>query len=313
MYAREELADALQHSVLPAVLDASGVVLYDFAAQLVAVDMRIDFGGGDGLVPQHALDGAQVGPSFQQVGGEGVAEGVRTDALGDARFFGKLFNQVEHHDAGDAVAPTRQEEVVFKILLDSPLRVALLQPVGYLLDGAGRYGHQPLLAAFALHPDEAFVEVEVGDFQVAQFRYAQAAAVERLQDGAVALPLVGAQVDGVYDAVYLLHAQHFGQAETYLGALQQFAGVTLQVVGKDQEVEERLDARQDARLRAGVDADVVQPGGKALQVFQRGAEQVDVFGFEEAQQFVQVRQVGILRVGRERFLQFQVLFVLSDY
>ena len=42
--------------------------------QELAVDMRIDFGGGNLFMSQHLLDSKQVGSPFQQVGGEGMAE-----------------------------------------------------------------------------------------------------------------------------------------------------------------------------------------------------------------------------------------------
>lgn len=45
--------------------------------QELAVDMRIDFGGGNLFMSQHLLDSKQVGSPFQQVGGEGMAERMR--------------------------------------------------------------------------------------------------------------------------------------------------------------------------------------------------------------------------------------------
>lgn len=82
-----------------AVFDVAWMVLYDFTAEHLAVYMGIDFRRGNALVAQHALDGSQVGTSFQQVGGKGVAEGVWTDVFGDAGFVGQFFNEVEYHDA----------------------------------------------------------------------------------------------------------------------------------------------------------------------------------------------------------------------
>ena len=62
------------------VLDVAGMVLQDFLAQMAAVQMHVDFGGADVFVAEHGLDGAEVGTPFEQMGGEGVTEGVRTDA-----------------------------------------------------------------------------------------------------------------------------------------------------------------------------------------------------------------------------------------
>ena len=44
-------------------------MLQDFLTQVRCVDMGVDLSRGDGLMPQHGLDGMQVGSSFQQAGG----------------------------------------------------------------------------------------------------------------------------------------------------------------------------------------------------------------------------------------------------
>ena len=264
------------------ILDIPRMMQYDFAAQHLAVDVGIYLGCGDGFVTQHLLDGTQVGSAFQQVGGEGVAEGVGADGFGDAGAVGQLLDQVEDHDARDAVAPAGQEDVVLIAGLDAAV-AAVHEPIVDFLDGAAGDGYQALLAAFALDADELLVEVEVAEAQVAQLADAQAAAVQRLNDGAVALSLGLVHVHGVDDAVYLLHGQYLGQVEADFRAFQQFGGVGLQVVRQHQEVVERLDAGQDACLRAGMDADVVQARAEALQVVQPYVQEVDVFRGEEVQ------------------------------
>ena len=45
-------------------------------------DVRVQLGGRQVCVAEHLLDGAQVGPSFEQVGRERVPEQVRVDAPG---------------------------------------------------------------------------------------------------------------------------------------------------------------------------------------------------------------------------------------
>ena len=169
-----------------------------------------------------------------------------------------------------------------------------------------------LLAALALDADELFVEVEVAQPQVAQLADAQAAAVEGLDDGAVALSFGLVHVHGVDDAVNFLHRQHFGQVEADFRAFQQLGGVGLQIIRQDQEVVERLHAGQDARLRAGVDADVVQARAEALQVVQADVQEVDALHAQEVQQLLQVALVGVHGVGREGLLQLQPLHVFLD-
>ena len=48
------------------------------------VDVGVDLGGEDEFVAEHFLDDAEVGAVFDEVGGEGVAEGVRGDFLADS-------------------------------------------------------------------------------------------------------------------------------------------------------------------------------------------------------------------------------------
>lgn len=86
-------------------LDIPRMVLNDFAAQHIAVNMRIYLRSCNGFMPQHALDCPQVGSTFQQVRGKRVAKGVGTDVFGDARRFCQLLNHVENHDARNVVPP----------------------------------------------------------------------------------------------------------------------------------------------------------------------------------------------------------------
>ena len=107
-------------SCIFSVLNVPWMVLNDLTSQHIPVDMGVDFSGRNRLVSQHTLDGAEVGTSFQQVGGEGMAEGVRTDIFGDAGFLCQLFNQVKNHDAGNAISPSGKKNVIFKSFLYLP-------------------------------------------------------------------------------------------------------------------------------------------------------------------------------------------------
>ena len=50
-------------------------------AEVLAVDVGVDLGGGEVGVAEHLLDRAEVGAALEQVGGEAVAERVRRDPL----------------------------------------------------------------------------------------------------------------------------------------------------------------------------------------------------------------------------------------
>ncbi len=51
-------------------------------------NMRVNLGGTDIAVAEHALHTTDVGTIHQKVGGKAVAHGVRADVFGDAREFG---------------------------------------------------------------------------------------------------------------------------------------------------------------------------------------------------------------------------------
>ena len=62
-----------------------GIVQGTADAEGAAVqDVRVDHGRGDVFVAEKLLDGSDVLAGFQQVGGEGAAEGVQLTSLGIA-------------------------------------------------------------------------------------------------------------------------------------------------------------------------------------------------------------------------------------
>lgn len=100
------------------------------------------------------------------MGCKGVAECVWTDIFGDTGFLCEFFNHVEHHDAGNIIAPSRQEYIILVPFFYFS-HIAVYKPILYFFDGSGRNRYQTLLTAFALYFDESFFKIEVGKFQVA--------------------------------------------------------------------------------------------------------------------------------------------------
>jgi len=96
-------------SAFPCVSFESGMVLDECGAQEFAVDVGVDFGGGDGFVAEHFLDGPEVGTAFDEMGGERVAEGMRGDGFFDAGFFSELFDEHEDINPGKRSAIAVQE------------------------------------------------------------------------------------------------------------------------------------------------------------------------------------------------------------
>jgi hypothetical protein len=69
--------------------------------QVIPRHVGVDLGGADVGVAQQGLDHPQVGAAFQQVGGEGMAQDVRTDLLAvDAGGDGGVFQQLRNAARG---------------------------------------------------------------------------------------------------------------------------------------------------------------------------------------------------------------------
>ena len=79
---------------------ASRVVGIDDFGEMLTVYMHIDFRGCNGFMAEHLLDGPDIRPVLQEVGGKGVPEGVGADFFPDARQSSLLFNDGEDHGPG---------------------------------------------------------------------------------------------------------------------------------------------------------------------------------------------------------------------
>ena len=94
-------------------------VLQNLISKKAAINVGIDFGSTNAFVPQHGLNGAQVGSALQQVGGKAVSEGVGRDGLLDARLFGVDLDVVEYSDARQMLLARRTDkDVIFFVRFD---------------------------------------------------------------------------------------------------------------------------------------------------------------------------------------------------
>ena len=97
---------------------------------------------------EHRLDGTQVGAAFQQGGGEGMAQGVRTDRLVDAGIDSQLLDDEQDHRAGEVRTTAVEKHIILLTWFDVHL-TTVVKPEGQFLDGLRGDGHQALLAALA--------------------------------------------------------------------------------------------------------------------------------------------------------------------
>ena len=136
------------------------MVLQYLLAQGSHVYMGIDFGGANGLVAKHSLDGTEVGTAFQQGCSERVAQSVGGNGLLDACLDGLSLNHDEYHGACEMSSTAIKENIVFLAGLDIHV-TAVVKPESQFLDGFGRDGYQTFLGTFSEDADVLFVEEEV--------------------------------------------------------------------------------------------------------------------------------------------------------
>ena len=261
---------------------------------------------------QQGLNDAQVGAAPQQGRGKRVAQCVGRNGLVNAGQFGLTLNHDEYHHAREMVAASVQKHVVFLARLDVHL-AAVVKPEVELVQGTVGNGHQPLLVALAQHADEPFLGIETREAQVGEFGHTQSAGEQNLDDGTVAMALVGRKVDTVFQCIHLGRSEIFGQVARQMGRLQQLRGVHLQVAVEHQIAVESPHAAEDACLRLGPDAALVERGGKMLQVFQLHFERPQPLRAEIAEQVGQVVTIGLQRVIGVVALQLQVAHIAANH
>ena len=91
---------------------AERMVLVHGLVQMAGVEVGVDFGRGDGFVSEELLYLADVGAPLQQVGGEAVAESVRTYLLVDSGGGRGLLDGIEYHHARQLPSLSVEEERV---------------------------------------------------------------------------------------------------------------------------------------------------------------------------------------------------------
>ena len=290
--------------------DVSGMMLQNLLTKGGGIDVGVDFGGADILVAQHLLNGTQVGATLKQSRGKGMAQGVGGDGLRDARLQSLALDHDEDHRAREVMAAAIEEDVILFARLDVEV-AAVGEPQLQLLDGFGRDGHEPFLAALAEDADELFVEIKIGEFQIDEFRHAQTAREKHFDDGEIALGFGFGEVDARLQLVHFGGGKHFGQMLADAGRSEKFRGVVVDIPVELQESIEGAHAAQYARLRRRTYADIVQRCGKCFEVFQLHVGHAHLLCFQKRQQFLEIVQIPVDRVRRIVALQLQISLISS--
>lgn len=167
-------------------------------------------------------------------------------------------------------------------------------------------GDDALFAAFSVYGDIPFVDVHLRHLQSDKFRHAKSAAIRGFDDGAVAAALIGRIIARCLHGVDLIYGQDVGQLTPETGQLKQCGGIVVGVSTRFQKLEKHSDARHDACLRPGMDADVVEHGEKLMEQRLGDRRQSLVFLVQKLQQFLDIVVIRCHSVGRQAFLQRQM-------
>src|SRR5687767_8573374 len=128
---------------------------------MAGIDVGVPLRGGQAGMPEQLLNGSEIGASFQQMGGEAVAEGVRAQAPGRRHLLDPLGDDVAHPPVCQS-PPTRIDE---KGLGPRPGVQARHEIGAEGRRGGLTEGYDPLLAPFAQNPDRPRSSVHVAEVE----------------------------------------------------------------------------------------------------------------------------------------------------
>ena len=144
-------------------------MLEDFLSEVALVDVHVNLGSADVFVSEHRLDGSQICPSFQELRGKTVPEGVRADAFPDSRFLGILFDIDEEGYSAEVFASSKRDENVIFLAWFHFDVLPHDEPLSQLLDGVIADGHKSFLPSFTVNADVTLFEIELAQLQANQF------------------------------------------------------------------------------------------------------------------------------------------------
>ena len=210
------------------------------------VYVGVYLGGEDGFVAQHLLDDPQVRTPFDEVGGEGVAEGVRGNLLVDAGGHRLFLHEVEDGDAAERPAGPVQEKDVLERAGGRFRTDRKIVPDGFR--GHFPEGNDALLVALADDIDIPLVQMDMGNPEAGAFAHAETASVQDLQDGAAAESGRRLRVHGGEDGIDFLHRQDGGKVLAQLRGVDAVTGILLHFALFHAPVEERPERAEHPGL-----------------------------------------------------------------
>ncbi len=217
-------------------------------AETSSGDMGIGFGGGDAGMAEEFLDDAEIGPVFEEVGGEGMSEHVGGHVPFDTCAADPRFDAEPEGDGSEGGAATGEEDVGRGFRGDqagtSGGEVTFEGGTGGASDG-----HDPFLVAFADDMDEPGFELELFESDAAEFGEAKAAGVGEFENRVIAEGGFGGLGGRGQDPFDFLGIEGLGELFPATGQREVFRGIKGDEVfgnGEPEEGAEGGDGEVDA-------------------------------------------------------------------
>ena len=112
------------------------------------VNFSINFCRRNLFVSKHHLDRSEVGSALQQMSGESMAEGMRTDLFAYPGFCTIALHYVEHHNAAQFTTKAIEEDIIFEAVFDINLISECIVIMNLSQSRLGNW-HYALFATFA--------------------------------------------------------------------------------------------------------------------------------------------------------------------
>lgn len=271
-------------------------------AEVGVGDVGVDLSGGNVGVAEERLNGAEVGAVHEEVGGEGMAESVGGDVLGNAGGASMFLNNTFDGARGEATVIARGvDSVEIARIVKKESGEGILAHVEIFADTVGSsLGDENWAVFLAFTTDDKFATVEVDGvaIEIDKLGDAEPARKEELDDSAVAetgFGIVGDGVEQVFDFVVMKEGDLLfdGAREVDEGRVERFDIATGEVFEKTAEGDEMIS------LSDGLE--VFSAGVVDFVTIEAEAELAEDFGVELGRLKIRIaKDVGENIVGAEK-------------
>ena len=181
-----------------------------------------------------------------------------------------------------------------------------IKPIVEFVDGTRRNGYDALFVALAGDTNEAFVEKQIREFEIAHLAHTQATTIKHLNEGMVALTFGLGLVDGIEDSFHLFERKHGRQMLWNARTLQEFCRVLCNVAIELEKTIERAHATEHSRHRTRSDTQGKEMLGVFVEQRQGHDKHRHIDLSEKFQKAIHIALISHPRVFRKPLFEQQI-------